>query len=78
MGPLEIILYLQSNWNIVTECLALSMGVCSQKSFHCVGARLFSRLTIHLVYKPEQSTSGHVHNVPVVPYVNYLDVHVLD
>ena len=38
MGPLENVLYLQSNWNIVTESLALSMGVCSQKSFHCVGA----------------------------------------
>ena len=36
--PLENVLYLQSNWNNVTECLALSMGVCSQKSFHCVGA----------------------------------------
>ena len=38
MGSLENILYLQSNWNIVIECLVLSMGVCSQKSFHCVGA----------------------------------------
>ena len=35
--PLENILHLQSNWNNVTECLALSVGVCSQKSFHCVG-----------------------------------------
>ena len=39
-GPLENVLYLQSNWNIVTECLALSMGVCSQKSFHCVDIQL--------------------------------------
>ena len=38
MGPLENVLYFQSNWNIVTECLALSMGVSSLKSFHCVGA----------------------------------------
>ena len=37
-GPLENGLYLQSNQNIVTECLALSMGVGSLKSFHCVGA----------------------------------------
>ena len=35
--PLENVLYLQSNQNSVTECLALSMGVCSQ-SFHCTGA----------------------------------------
>ena len=38
MLPLENVLYLQSNSNSVTECLALSMGVCSQKSFYCVGA----------------------------------------
>ena len=36
--PLENVLYLQSNWNSVTEYLALSMGVCLQKSFNCVGA----------------------------------------
>ena len=78
MGPLENVLYLQSNWNIVTECLASSMGVCSQKSFHCVGVWLFSRLAIHLVCRPELSTCGHVHSVPVVPYMKYLDIHVLD
>ena len=44
--PLENILYLQSNQNSVTEFLAPSMGVCSQKSFHCVVAELLSRLTI--------------------------------
>ena len=44
--PRENVLYLQSNWNSVTECLALSMGACSQKSFHCAGAGLFSRLMI--------------------------------
>ena len=32
---------------------------------------------IHLVCKPELSTCGHVHNVPVVPYMKYLDVHVV-
>ena len=66
------------HWNIVTECLASSMGFCSQKSFHCVGAWPFSRLTIHLVCKPELSTCRHVHNVPVVPYMKLLDVHALD
>ena len=38
MGPLKNVLYLQSNQKIVTEYLALSMGVCSLKSFHYVGA----------------------------------------
>ena len=38
MDPLENVLSLQSNWNIVIECLTLSMGVCSQKSFHYVDA----------------------------------------
>ena len=32
MDPLENVLYLQSNQNIVIKCLALSMGVYSQKS----------------------------------------------
>ena len=62
-GPLENVLYLQSNQNNVTECLALSMGVCSQKSFHCVGAGLFSRLTILLVLEPVSAACGHVHSV---------------
>ena len=62
----------------MTECLASSMGVCSQKSFHCVVAWLFFRLAIHLVCRPELLTCGHVHSVLVVPYEKYLDVHVLD
>ena len=32
--PLENVLYLKSNQNNVTEGIASSMGVCSQKSFH--------------------------------------------
>ena len=78
MDPLEKVLYLQSNWNSVTECLALSMGVSSPKSFHCVGAGLFSRLPIHLVCRPELLTCGHVHSVLEVHSVKYFHVHVLD
>ena len=36
MGPLENVLFLPSNWNIVTKCLASSMGVCSQKSLYWI------------------------------------------
>ena len=52
---LENVLYLQSNWNNVTECLASAMGVCSQKSFHCVGAGLFSRIMSLRVSEPEMA-----------------------
>ena len=47
----------------MTECLASSMG---SPSIVWV---------LHLVYKPELLTCGHVHNVPVVSYMEYLDVH---
>ena len=46
MDPLGNILSLQSNQNIVIICPTLSMGICSWKSYHCVGAGLFSRLAI--------------------------------
>ena len=59
----ENILYFQSNQNSVTECLALSMGVCSQKSFHCAGAGLFSRLMSFWVSEPEVAPWRHVHKV---------------
>ena len=39
--PLEKIIYLQSNQNSVTKCLASSMGVCSLMFFYCVGAGFF-------------------------------------
>ena len=35
MVPLENVLYLQSNQNNVTECLASSIGVCSHKLCRC-------------------------------------------
>ena len=38
MDPLGNILSLQSNQNRVMICLALPMGICSQKSYLCVGA----------------------------------------
>ena len=46
MDPLGNVLSLQSNQNIVTISPALSMGICSQKSYRCVGAGLFLRLAI--------------------------------
>ena len=63
MFPLENVLYFQSNWNNVTECLALSMGVCSHKSFHYVGAELFSRLMSLWVSEPVAVACRHVHQV---------------
>ena len=80
--PLENILYLQTNWNNVTECLALSMGVCSHKSFHCAGARLFSRLMSLWVLELETAACGHVHLVLEVQSMKYfaqeVHLHVLD
>ena len=38
----------------------------------------FTRLTIHLVYRPEQQVGGHAYSVLAVPYMEFLDVHVLD
>ena len=69
---------LESNRNNVTECLALSMGVCSQKSFHCADVGLFSRVMSLLVYKPVLAACRHVHSVLVVHSVKYfaLEVHV--
>ena len=46
MDPLGNVLSLQSNQNIVIISPALSMEICSRKSYHCVGAGLFSRLAI--------------------------------
>ena len=76
MVPQENILYLQRNRNSVTECLASSMGVCSQKSFHCVGAGLFSRLMSLLVCKPVLAACGHVHSVLEVHLMKYFALEV--
>ena len=82
MVPLENVLYLQSNQNSVTECLASSMGVCSQKSFHCVGAGLFLRLTSLRVSDPEAVACEHVHKVLEVHFMKYfaweVHLHVLN
>ena len=77
-GPLENVLYLHSNENNVTECLASSMEVCSQRSFHCAGAGLFPRLTSLLVREPVLAACGHVHSVLEVHSMKYfaLGVHV--
>ena len=81
-GPLENILYLQSNRNNVTECLASSKRVCSHKSFHCMGAGCFSRLMSLLVSEPVAVACGHVHNVLEVHSMKYfafpVHLHVLD
>ena len=82
MVPLENVLYLQSNWNSVTECLTLSMVVYSQTSFQCAGAGLFSRLMSLWVSEPEVSACGHVHKVLEVHFMKYfaqgVHLHVLD
>ena len=76
MDPLENVLSLQSNQNIVIECLALWMGVCSQKSFHWVDAWLFSRLVILLGYRPDSRVGEHACRILDVSYVKYLEVQV--
>ena len=82
MDPLENFLYLQSNQINVTECLASSMGVCSYKSFHCVGAGLFSRLMSPQVSEPEAAACRHVYQVLEVHTMKYfawgVHLHVLD
>ena len=81
MVPLETVLYLQSNQSSVTESLALSMGLCSKKSCHCVGARLSSRLTNLWASEPAAAACGHVHWVLEVHSMKYfaweMHVHVL-
>ena len=81
MVPLEIVLFLQTNWSSVTESLASSMGVCSQKSCHCVGARLSFRLPSLWASEPAVAACGHVHWVLEVHSMKYsaweMCVHVL-
>ena len=43
------------------ESLASSMGVCSQKSFHCRGAGLSLRLLSLQASEPAAAACGHVH-----------------
>ena len=80
--PLEIILYLQSNWNSVTESLASSMGVCLLKSCCCMGAGLSLKLTNLWASEPVAVACGHVHRVLEVHSMKYfaqeMFVHVLD
>ena len=71
MVPLEIILYLQNNQSSVTESLALLMGVCSQKSYHCVGAGLAVKLPSLCSSEPAVVACGHVHWVLEVHSIKY-------
>ena len=51
----------------------MSQNVYSQKSFHCVGAGLFSRITSLWVLEPEAVACGHVHWVLEVHSVKYFE-----
>ena len=82
MVPLEIVLYLQSKQNSVTESPALSMGLCSQKSYCCVGAGLSLKVTNLWVSELVVVACGHVRWVLEVHSMKYfaweMCVHVLD
>ena len=68
--PLGNILFLQSNRSIVTISLALSVGTCSQKSYHCVGAGLFLRLGFLPACAPGPWLELHAYNKVEVHFVN--------
>ena len=72
--PWETSLSLQNNWNIVTICPALSMGICSQKSYHCVGAGLFLRLAILLTCRLDSAAGVHAYSKVNVHFVSNFDV----
>ena len=62
MDPLRNVLSLQSNRSIVTISLDLSMGICSQKSYHCVGAGLFLRVAFLPACAPGPGLGVHAHS----------------
>ena len=62
---------LQGNQSSVTESLASSMGVCSQKSCHCVGAGLSSRLANLWASEPAVVACGHELQVLAVQSMEY-------
>ena len=74
MDPLGNVLSLQSNQNIVTICPALSMGICSQKSYHCVGAGLFSRLAILPACRLDSVAGVHAYSRVNVHFASNVDV----
>ena len=74
MDPLGNVLSLQSNWNIVIICPALSMGICLQKSYHCVGAGLFSRLAILPACKLDSVAGVHAYSKVNVHFASNFDV----
>ena len=72
--PLGNVLSLQSNRNIVTICPALSMGICSQKSYCYVGARLFLRLAILLACRLDSVVGVHEYSKVNVHFASNFDV----
>ena len=64
--PLENILFL--------PIPALSMGICSQKSYHCVGAGLFLRLAILPACRLDSATGVHAYSKVNVHFVSNFDV----
>ena len=74
MDPLGNILSLQSYRNIVTISPALSMGICSQKSYRCVGAGLFLRLAILLACRLDSAAGVHAYSKVNVHFASNFDV----
>ena len=64
------VLSLQSNWNIVTISFALSVGICSWKSYHCVGAGLFLRLAFLPACVPSPGLGVHAYSKANVHFVS--------
>ena len=75
MDPLGNVLSLQSNQSIVTISLALSVGTCSRKSFHCVGAGLSLRLAFLPACAPGPWLGVHAYSKVEVHFVNDLVVY---
>ena len=73
--PLGNVLFPQRNWNIVTMSPALSMGTCSRKSFHCVGAGLFLKLVFLQACIPDSWLGVHAYSKVEVHFVNDLVVY---
>ena len=73
--PLGNVLFPQSSRSIVTISLALSVGTCSQKSFHCGGAGLSLRLAFLLTCAPGPWPGVHAYNTVEVHFVSDLVIY---
>ena len=58
----------------VIICPALSMGICSWKSYRCVGAGLFSRLAILPACRLDSVAGVHAYSKVNVHFVSNFDV----